>query len=134
MQGGKHLRHHQRCGRALREPRRDQFGPGLRQPAPQRGRSEAEHAGNENNLGAVDVAEPAAGDDQRGIGDQVDRDHRFDLRRARMQFDRNGRDRDIDDEGVDPEHELRRDDDREHPPAARRIERGRNELMHAKRP
>jgi hypothetical protein len=46
-------------------------------------------------------------------GDEVDRDHRLDLRRACMQFDRNGRDRDVDDEGIDPEHELRGDDDRE---------------------
>ena len=41
MKGGKHLRHHQRRGRALRQPRRDQFGSGLRQPAPQRGDGEA---------------------------------------------------------------------------------------------
>ena len=34
MQCGEHLRHHQRRGRALREPRRDQFRAGLRQSAP----------------------------------------------------------------------------------------------------
>ncbi len=36
MKGGEHLRHHQRRGRALRQPREDQLGSGLRQPAPQR--------------------------------------------------------------------------------------------------
>ena len=34
MQCGEHLGHHQRRGRALREPRRDQFRAGLRQSAP----------------------------------------------------------------------------------------------------
>ena len=115
MQGRQHLRHHQRCGRALRQPRDDQLRARLRQPAPQRGHREAEHAGQEDILRAVDVAEPAAGDDQRGVGDQIDRDDGLDLRRRRMQVDRDGGDGDVDDEGVDAEHELRSDDDRQHP-------------------
>jgi hypothetical protein len=123
MQCRKHLRHHQRRGRALRQPRRDQLRAGLGQGAPQRRRGEAEHAGDENALGAVDVAEPAAGDDQRRVSNEIKRDHRFDLRRARMQFDRNRRDRDIDDEGIDAKHELRRDHDRKHPPAPRCVDR-----------
>ena len=81
MHGRQHLRHHQRRGGALRQPRHDQFSAGLRQPAPQRRQREAEHAGEEDVLRAVDVAEPAAGDDQRRIADQVDRDDGFDLRR-----------------------------------------------------
>jgi hypothetical protein len=44
MKGGKHLRHHQRRRRALRQPCRDQFGAGLRQSAPQRGDGEARDA------------------------------------------------------------------------------------------
>ena len=118
MKGGQHLRHHQRRRRALRQPCRDQFRAGLRQPAPQRGDGEAGDARYEHVPRAVDIAEPAAGDDQRGIGDQVDRDHSLDLRGARVQFGRDRRDRDVDDEGIDPEHELRRDDGGKHPPAA----------------
>jgi hypothetical protein len=119
MKGGEHLGHHQRRGGALRQPCGDQFRAGLRQAAPQRGDGEAEHTGQKYIPGAVDMAEPAAGDDQRRIGNEVDRDDSLDLRRARMQFDCNGRDCDVDDEGIDTEHELRGDDDREHPPAAR---------------
>ncbi|MGY4499955.1 hypothetical protein ACVWYH_003886 [Bradyrhizobium sp. GM24.11] len=78
----------------------------------------------------MDVAEATAGDDQRRIGDQIDRDDGFDLRRRRMQVDRDGGNRDVHDEGVDAEHELRGDDDREHPPAAGRIERLCDGLMH----
>jgi hypothetical protein len=44
MNGGKHLRHHQRRRRALRQPRCDQFRAGLRQPTPQRGDGEARDA------------------------------------------------------------------------------------------
>lgn len=84
----------------------------------------AEHAGQEYILGAVDVAEPAAGDHQRRIGDQIDGDHGLDLRGTRMQLDRDGRDRNVDDEGIDAEHELRGDDDRKHRPAARGIHIG----------
>jgi hypothetical protein len=102
----------------------------LRQPAPQRGDREAEHARDEDVFGAVDVAEPAAGDDQRRIGDQIDRDDRFDLRRARIQLDRNGRDGDVDDEGVDPEHELRGHHDRQHPQAARGVDGVFDDLVH----
>src|SRR6266850_8253533 len=47
-----------------------------------------------------------------------------------MQLDRDGRDRDVDDEGVDPEHELRGDDDRKHPPAARGIDGRCDDLVH----
>jgi hypothetical protein len=42
----------------------------------------------------------------------------------RMQFNRDGRGRATDDEGIDSEHELRRDDDRKDAPAARRIHTG----------
>ena len=124
MKGSEHLRHHQRRGGALRQPRRDQFGAGLRHAAPQRGEREAEHACQKYIFGAVDISEPAAGDHQRCIGNEIDRDDRLDLRRARMQFDSDSRDRDVDDEGIDTEHELRGDDDREYPPAARRINGG----------
>lgn len=70
-------------------------------------------------FGAMDIAKPAADHHQRGVSNEIDRDHRLDLRRTRMQFGRDGRDRDVDDEGIDTEHELRGDDDRKHPPAAR---------------
>ena len=43
---------------------------------------------------------------QRGVGDQIDRDDSLDLRRAGVQLPRNGRDRDIDDKGIDAEHEC----------------------------
>jgi hypothetical protein len=91
---------------------------------PQRRHGETEHARQKHVPGAVDIAEPDAGDHQRRIGNQVDRDHGLDLRRTRMQIARNGRKCDVDDEGIDTEHELRGDDDRQHPPAAGRI-RGR---------
>ena len=84
MKGGEHLRHHQRRGRTLRQPREDQFGSGLCQPAPQRRQREAEYAGQKYIPGAVDIAEPAAGNHQRGIGNQIDRDHRLDLGRTRV--------------------------------------------------
>ncbi len=130
MQRRQHLRHHQRRGRALRQPCDDQLRAGLREAAPQRRRGEAEHAGEEHVLGAMDVAEPAAGDDQRGVGDQIDRDDGFDLRRRRVQLGRDGRDRDVDDEGIDAEHELCGDHDRQHPPAAGQIDRLCDGLMH----
>ncbi|MGX1359226.1 hypothetical protein AB7M46_004283 [Bradyrhizobium elkanii] len=78
----------------------------------------------------MDVAKPAAGDHQRGIGDQVDRDHGLDLRRRRVQLRRDRRDRDVDDEGIDTEHELRRHHDRQHPPAAGCVRSRRNDLVH----
>jgi hypothetical protein len=107
MERGEHLRHHQRRGRALRQPRQDQLRSGLRQPAPQRSDGEAEYTCDEYVLRTVDVAKPSAGDDQRRIGDQIDRDHSLDLRGAGAQLGGNGRDRDVDDESVDAEHELR---------------------------
>jgi len=130
MQRGEHLRHHLRRSRALHQPRDDQFRARPRQSAPQRGDDEAGYTRNEHVPGAVDVAEPAAGDDERRIGDQINRDHGLDLRRAGAQFDGDGRDRDVDNESVDAEHELGGDDDREHPPAPRGIHRVRNDLMH----
>ena len=84
MQRGEHLRHHQRRGGALRQSRNDQFRTGLRQPAPQRRQREAEHAGQKDTLDAVDIAKPAAGHHQRGIGNEIDRDHSLDLRRTGM--------------------------------------------------
>ena len=48
MNGGEHLRHHQRRGGALRQPRHNEFWTGLRQPAPQRGQRETEHTGDEH--------------------------------------------------------------------------------------
>ncbi|MGY4605459.1 hypothetical protein ACVW16_003871 [Bradyrhizobium sp. USDA 4474] len=82
----------------------------------------------------MDIAEATAGDDQRRIGDQIDRDDRFDLRRRGTKIHGDGRDRDVDDEGVDAEHELRGDDDRQHPPTAGRIDGLRDGLMHFARP
>jgi hypothetical protein len=130
MQRRKHLRHHQRRGRALRQPRDDQFRPRLREAAPERGQGEAEQAGQEHALRAVDVAEPAAGHDQRGIGDQVDRDDGFDLGRRGLQVDRNRGNGDVDHEGIDAEHELGGHDDCEDPPAAGRISLFCDDLMH----
>jgi hypothetical protein len=47
-----------------------------------------------------------------------------------MQLNRDGRDRDIDDESIDPEHELRGNHDRKHPPAARGIDGRYDDLVH----
>ena len=88
------------------------------QSAPQRGQREAEDAGDEDALAADDVAEPAAGDHQRGVGDLIDRDDRLDLGGAGVQVGADRRDRDVDDERVDHGEELRRGDAGQRPPAA----------------
>jgi hypothetical protein len=53
------------------------------------------------------------------MSDQTYADHRFDLRHAGVQFGRDGWNRDADDERIDAGHELRGDDNCEHPPATR---------------
>jgi len=45
----------------------------LREATPKRRDGEAEDAAQEHILDAVDVTEPAAGDHQRCVGDEVDR-------------------------------------------------------------
>jgi hypothetical protein len=54
------------------------------------------------------VAEPSADDHERRIGDEIDGDDRLDLRGADAEIGADGRDRHIDDKGIDDEHELRR--------------------------
>ena len=54
MQRRKQRRHHQRRGRALRQPRRDQLHTRLRKPAPQRDPGEADNAGHKDILCAGD--------------------------------------------------------------------------------
>ena len=115
---GEHLRHHHRRGTSLAARAKISIAARSRQPAPQRGQREAEDAGDEHALAADDVAEPAAGDHQRGVGDLIDRDDRLDLGGIGMQVGADRRDRDVDDERIDHGEELRRGDGGQCPPAA----------------
>ena len=112
-----HLRHHDSRSGALHSAADDQARRGTRQAAPQRCQGEAQTPAG-IALAAKDIAQPAAGDHQGGIGDLIDRDDRLDFRAAGVQIGADRRQRDIDDERIHDREELRRGHARQREPAA----------------
>ena len=111
------LRPHDRAGRALQQPRRDQLPRAMRNPAKHRRQREARHAQQEHAPITEAVTHPAAGQQQQRKSQRIARDHpRGDLRgRAEIGLAKIGRNRGqrgVDDGQVD-DLEHQRDDERQ---------------------
>ncbi len=119
LDDGEHLRIHQRAADALHGARGDQYVAGRRHAACRRRRGEHGKPEDEQTLAAVIVAEPAAGDEQAGIGQRVGRHHEFDLAEAGAEVGADRRDRDVDDGDVEDRHEGAHQHHAQHQPTPR---------------
>ena len=124
-QDREHLRRHERRADPLHEAGRDERAARGREAAGRRGDREDEHARPEHPPAADPVAESPGGHEADGGGQPVARDDPLDHRRAGLQVEAQRRDRDVDDEEVEDDHEGRRQEQREGGPLA---------LPHARQP
>src|SRR5262249_32787714 len=118
VNGRQHLRGHQCCPRTLQHARGDPLAARMRQAAPRPGPREFPEAGQKNEARATEVAQAPAGDDERGECDLIEHDYALNLAGGRVEVGADRGDRHIDDESVDHEDELSRNNDGEHPPAS----------------
>ena len=114
-----HLREGQRRRESLQETRSDQEPRIGREAAQERSEHEARQADQEHLAPAVRVPEPTAGDDEHGVAERVDRDHRLLLRERRSELLADLRQRQVDDEEVEHAEEGGRQCREEPDPAAR---------------
>jgi hypothetical protein len=115
---GEDLRNHQARRGALEEPGGDEHLWVRREAAQRRGEREATHADDEDPLAPVDVAEPAAGDQDGGEREHVARHDPLDLCVLRPEVRLNAGDRDVHDRRVQQVHEAGNQDDGQGEPAA----------------
>ena len=114
-----HLRAHRRGGDALADAGGDEDLGRPRQPGEQRRQREAGQAGQEQAAVAVVVAQPRAGDQQRGVGERVARDHQLQRGAADAHVGLQRGTGDVDDRRVEAGHERPREED------GQRLGRGR---------
>lgn len=101
LDGGQHLRQHQRGGGPLCHARPDERPGGRREAAGERGEPERRHADQEEPPSAEHVPEPPAEDEQHGVREPVPGDDQLQQRRSGGQVVVDGGQGDVDDEEVD---------------------------------
>ena len=112
-------RREKRAERALEGPRRDQHAEAGGRAAGGRRGGEAECADQERDLAADQVAEPSAEKEQAAERERVGGHHPLPVHGGEAQRPLRGRQRDIDDRGVQHDHELgEADGAQDQPPAA----------------
>ena len=90
---------------ALDHAGRDQLGRTLRQATGDRRQREDGEADEEEPFGAEHVAEPAGGDQQHRVGEDVGVEHPEDLVESRVQAVDDARNRDVHDREIEQDHE-----------------------------
>ena len=105
---------------ALQDPGGDQHLPARRERAEQRGRGEPEQARDEHHAAPVDVAEGAAGDDQRAERQQVRVHHPLQAAELEIEVATDRRQRNRDDARLQKRRSRAEDDGGERPAPARR--------------
>src|SRR5262249_23226812 len=103
---GQDLREQQGRGRPLEQPGGDERGGAQGKAAQGRGQGEPGDPDQEDALAAVDVAEPAAGDQAEGVGQAVAGDDQLDLGVAGAGVGLDGRQGQVDDEEVEHAQEA----------------------------
>ena len=116
---GEHLWHHRGGSESLRHPGNDQLERCLRETAGRGGDREERHPGEKEPAVGEPVAEPPAGDEERGEGEGVAADHQLEIGQRRVDVLLQVRSRDVDDEEVEQTHEGRDQDHRQRRPTPR---------------
>jgi hypothetical protein len=98
-------RHHHPAADALRDPERDQLTDRLRQPAERGAEREDRERGEEHPLGADAVTDPTRRRDPHRQAEQVGRDHPLETGVGGVELVLDGRERHVDDRGVEHVHE-----------------------------
>ena len=115
---GQDVGHQQGGGAALKQPGDDQHLRRAGHPAPGGGEREQGQPGGEAPDAAHPVTQAGAGDEEHGVGEAVAGDDPFDRTRRRVQVGLHRRQRDVDDEEVQHDHEGAGEDHRQRQPAA----------------
>ncbi len=110
---------------ALDDAGRDQLGRTLRQAAGDRRQREDGEADEEESLGAKHVAQPAGGDQQHCVREDVGVEDPEDLVEPRVQAVDDARDRDVHDREIEQDHEeAKAEHEQDDPGAPLRLDGG----------
>ena len=95
----------------LQRARADQHPGGAREAVDQRRDGEDRHADEEQPPAPEQVRQPAAEQQEAAEGERVGVDHPLEVRAGQFQSGLNRRQRDVDDRGIEHDHQLREADD-----------------------